>query len=228
MNFRKFVILSLFFLVFFPLLLPALGGREQLPVNPRGVIEYLEGDVLLNGSAAEIGQEIPLGASVQTGEDSLCIILFAGKNIFRIQEQSIAIIEIDESMGSIDLKQGGLAAVFSKLQTLSSSGGTFRIQTPTAVAGVRGTAFYVQVEDENNTYICTCNGRLGIQDVEQSNSRSVRSDYHAAYRFSRNGEGIRLSSASLLYHSDATMNLLAAKIRIRIPWGEPGSSGSTY
>jgi hypothetical protein len=228
MNFRKSAVLSLVFSIIFPLLLPALGGREQLPANPRGVIEYLEGDVLVNGSAAEIGQEIPPGASVQTGEASFCIILFAGKNIFRIQEQSIAIIEIDESLGSIDLKQGGLAAVFSKLQTLSSSGGTFRIQTPTAAAGVRGTAFYVQVEDENNTYICTCNGQLGIEDVEQSNSRSVKSDYHAAYRFSRSGEGIRLSPAPLLYHNDATMNLLAAKIRIRIPWGKAGSSGSTY
>ncbi len=223
MNRRSFITLMIHWLVLMPALVKAGGRGEQTPLNPKGVIEYLEGEVLVNGAQAEIGQEITMGATVQTGEDSFCEIVFAGKNIFRIQEQSTASLEIDEIQGSITLKQGAMAAVFTKLQTLSASGGTFRVQTPTAVAGVRGTAFFIKVEDADSTYICTCNGVLGIEDAEQGNRRTVKSEHHRAYRFSRGTGGIRMRRAPRLYHNNATMNVLAAKIRVRIPWG-PGKN----
>ena len=81
------------------------GGQEESgPVNPRGVIEYLEGEVLLEGAPAEIGQEVPLGAVIETAEQSLCEVVFAGRNIFRIEAGSLARIEIEEARGAIELE----------------------------------------------------------------------------------------------------------------------------
>jgi hypothetical protein len=227
MNYPKSAVFAVILALLIPIAVAAEGGGEQIPFNPKGVVEYTEGEVLIDNRPAEIGQEIALGAAVQTGESSLCIIVFAGKNIFRIQEQTHAILEIDEDRGAVNLKRGAMAAVFSKLQTLSDTGGIFRLQTPTAMAGVRGTAFFIKVEDENNTYICTCNGQLGLADVEQGNARTVRSERHSAYRFSRSAEGIRSTKAPLLYHNDSTLNFLAAKIRVRIPWGDSKYGGDS-
>ncbi|MBN1834714.1 MAG: FecR domain-containing protein [Spirochaetales bacterium] len=203
------------------------GAGEPGAVNPRGVIEYVEGDVLLNRGRAEIGQEVPLGAVIQTAEGSICEVVFAGKNIFRIEPLSTARIEIEEGRGLIDLQKGALAAVFYKLQRLSASGGAFRLQTPTAVAGVRGTAFYIRVETPERTYICTCNGRTRLSDIGESFRREVTSDHHKALRFVRQGTVIKAVQAPLLYHDDPLMDGLAARIGARIPWG-PGGRDSGY
>jgi hypothetical protein len=202
------------------------GVGEAGPVNQRGVIEYLEGEVRLNGEEAVIGQVVPPGAVIETAESSYCEVVFAGQNIFRIEARSVARIEIAERRGTIALEQGALAAVFQKIQRLDASGG-FRLETPTAVAGIRGTAFYIRIEDPNNTYICTCNGSTRLADRAESFRRYVKSDHHKALRFSREGEQIRASSAPLLYHDNPYMDALAARIGSRIPWG-PGGSEAGY
>ena len=196
----------------------AAGDAETGSVHPAGIIEYIEGEVLLNGEEAQLGAEVTLGATVQTGTDSFCEVVFGGQNIFQIREESLAVISIDESHGQIDLKKGAVAAVFQRLQKLGT-GGTFKLTTPTAVAGVRGTAFFVKVEDENNTYICTCRGRTELEDVRQGNGMQVSSSYHKAFRFTRRGGRINTDTADLLYHDNRTMDRLAGKIQSSIDWG---------
>jgi hypothetical protein len=199
------------------------GAAEGLPANPRGIIEYLEGEVLLNGLPAQIGQEVPPGAVLETGRGSWCEVVFAGKNIFRIESDSIARIDIELQNGAIELRQGALAAVFQKLQRVTAGKGGFQLRTPTAVAGVRGTAFFIKVESPDSTYICTCNGSTRLADAAESFRRDVRSDRHKALRFAREGDGVRASLAPLLYHDNPYMDRLAARIGGRIPWGAGGA-----
>jgi hypothetical protein len=197
------------------------GTGENGPASPKGTIEYLEGEVLLDGAPAEIGQEVPPGATIETAGASYCEVVFAGRNIFRIEPLTVARIEIEERRGTIDLEQGSLAAVFHKLQRIRSGSGGFQLSTPTAVAGIRGTVFYVRVEDPDNTYICTCNGATRLADVGGTFRRYVRSDRHKALRFSREGDRIEATPAPLLYHDNAGMDALASRIGVRIPWGAP-------
>jgi hypothetical protein len=199
------------------------GVGEGEPTDPRGIVEYLEGEVLLNGVPAQIGQEVPPGAVVETAERSFCEIVFAGKNIFRIEPSSLARIEIEPERGAIELRRGALAAVFQKLQRISAGGGGFRLLTPTAVAGVRGTTFYIKVESPDSTYICTCNGQTRLADAAESFRRTVRSDGHKALRFAREADRIRALPAPLLYHDNPYMDRLAARIGVRIPWGAGGA-----
>ncbi|HUV06193.1 MAG TPA: FecR family protein [Spirochaetia bacterium] len=198
------------------------GGGEAAPVNPKGSIDYIEGDVRLNEREVELGQIVEVGSTILTGPGSYCEVVFRGKNIFQIQENSLVTISIDENQGRIDLQRGALAAVFSRLQNLGTVGSSFDLHTPTAVAGVRGTAFFIKVEDAENTYICTCNGRTSLGDVAGGNDINVSSTHHSAYRFSRKGGPISRSKAGLLYHTDNTMNRLAAKILVSIDWGTGG------
>lgn len=88
----------------------------------------------------------------------------------------------------------------------------------TPVAGVRGAAFFIQVESPTSTYVRTCNGALRLADVMAGNRREVESDSHKALRFVDTAGGIHVSTAPLLYHRNATMDDLARKIHVRIPW----------
>jgi hypothetical protein len=198
----------------------AAGGGEAgpAPAGPPPVV-YLEGEVMLDGQQAVLGQKVPPGATLQTGARSYCEIVFGGKNIFRVQEQTLALFDVQAGRGAIDLRQGALAAVFYKLQRLGGGEEAVRLITPTAVAGVRGTVFFVMVESPTRTYVCTCNGTLRLADVLQDKRLQVSSSIHKAYRFSREGGRTEVRSAPLLYHDSATMDSLARRIRVSIPWG---------
>ncbi len=54
--------------------------------------------------------------------------------------------------------------------------------------------------------------------IMDGNRRRVVSDSHKALRFAAGPGGIQVSAAGLLYHNDATMDALARKIHVRIPW----------
>ena len=180
-------------------------------------IDYFEGWVTADGEPVDFGQPLSPGTLVQVGEGSYCEIIFGG-NILRIQENSIATIEIDSRKRKLDLRFGGVAAVFKKLQTLGGRE-SFEFRTPTAVGGVRGTTFYIRVEDVSNTYICTCNGELGLEFPNMHDERQILSAHHTAYRFTR-GEGgsISAASAGLIYHTDEEMEELASNVDIEIDW----------
>jgi hypothetical protein len=204
------------------------GAREQAPVSPRGLITYLEGEVLLDGTAAETGVEVASGAAIRTGPESYCEVIFNRKNIFRIEQNSLVVISVEEARGSIDLQQGSLAAVFQRIASLGRKVDAFAVRTPVAAAGIRGTVFYIRVEDPDRTYVCTCNGELWLNDTGGGKQLAVSSTNHKAYRFLRAAQdAIEVRSAPLLYHDSATMNRLAAKIRVTIPW-QRGEYGAGY
>ena len=205
------------------------GAASETAAAPPGPaqVAYFEGEVWVGQVAAVLGQEVPPGSTVRTGAAAYCEILFAGRNIFRLQESTVAVIDVDGATGSISLREGALAAVFYKLQRLGSGEAAVSLRTPVAVAGVRGTAFFVKVESPTSTYVCTCNGTLRLADVMEGNRREVQSDTHKALRFAEVSGAIQVSAAGLLYHSDATMDALARKIHVRIPWarGRSGTDG---
>jgi ferric-dicitrate binding protein FerR (iron transport regulator) len=166
-----------------------------------------------------------LEATIRTGPDSSCEIVFGGRNIFQVQENCTAVLYIDREHQRINLKTGSIAFVFRKLQKLGSGRGGFSVDTPTAAAGVRGTAFFIKVEDLKNTYICTCNGRLTLRDAVRERRRWVQADLHKAYRYTTVGDEIKSTRVGLLYHDNATMDDLAAMIDYTIRWGTRESPG---
>jgi hypothetical protein len=196
------------------------GSAETRPAPGPGdttaVIEYLEGRVSIDGTEAAIGQEVPPGATISTGADSFCEVVFPDRNVFRMRPDSVLVVSIDRS--SLALERGALAAVFDKLRVLGT-GGTLAIETPTSAAGVRGTVFFIRVESPDSTYVCTCNGILSVSGADQKRARRVRSHHHKAYRFTRRGEKIERSKAGMEYHTDRDMESLAARIAVSIDWG---------
>jgi len=198
------------------------GSREDSRPSPlphQGLLSYLEGEVSLDGKPAEIGQIVAPGALVATGPEGFCEIRFGEKNIFQIMPDTLAKVSLDQGIGRIDLEKGALALLLNRLAVLGGDE-EFQVTTPVAIAGVRGTAFFVKVESETSTYICACNGSLDTLDASGTTEVPLSSQHHMALRYSLDGAGqVVTSSPGLLYHDDEDMEALAGRIDETIAWG---------
>ena len=207
-------------LLLFTFVLPLCAGGQKdtgsvIPSGAEGKIVYLEGEVTVNNASVEIGDPVLDSDIVATGPDSYCEIVFGGKNVFRLEENTVA--DIDWSGSSVNINKGAIGAVFTKLEAVVASEDVFSVKTPTAVAGVRGTVFYIKVEDPENTYICICNGELDLGETYKD--LNVAADHHKAYRFTGTGDSVSYTSAGMLYHDDPKMESIAQNIDYSIPWG---------
>jgi hypothetical protein len=185
-----------------------------------GQIEYLEGDVEVNGAFVDIGTQVEVGDIVRTGSDGFAEVVFNRRNIFRIGPDTRATLRLTGSRPSIDLDRGSVTAVFERLQRIGGNNPSFEIRTPTAVGGVRGTSFFVKVEGPNSTYVCACNGTLQVP-LQGSTSLNITGTHHRAYRFVKNERGeADVSTAALEHHGDEDLESLAEKIDHEIPWSD--------
>ena len=114
-------------------------------------IYSLVGDVKVVASqkekAASIGDVLLAGDSIRTGADSIVDILFGTAGIIRIHpDTNISVTTLmDEVTGDtrLDMAAGKMNVTLAKL-----SKGEFRVQTPVAVASVRGTTFRITAEEK--------------------------------------------------------------------------------
>ncbi len=182
-------------------------------------ISYLEGSVTIDGAAAAIGDPVPLGATVATGAQSLCEITWNVKNIVRLSAGTTFVLNPGNLQVGSELKRGAVTLV---LKALAGGGGpAFTVRTPAAVAGVRGTSFFINAIDASTTYVCCCNGSIHVEDVTGGSARDVTAPHHKSYLFTSSANGVNVADSTLLYHSDADVDGLAAKIGVRIDWTTP-------
>ena len=187
-----------------------------------GTVVYLEGDVSVNGIAADFGTTVRSGDSVRTGTHSSCDIVFGEKNIMRLYEETLA--TIDFALGDVSVDSGSMGVVFDKLaNVVAAHGNKFQVRSPHVAAGVRGTVFYLKIEDESSSYLCICNGRMVYEDRE-GDRRTAAATNHKAYRYREVGGEIRSTLAPLLYHDDDSMDEIAEQIEVDIEWGRSGGS----
>ncbi len=126
-------------------------------------IAYIEGQATIDGRTASTGDTVPLGSTVATDAQSLCEIRFNGKNAIRLAESTAFVFDPANLQRGSELKQGALIMVLKNLTT-GADGQGFKLRTPSALAGVRGTSFFVKVVDASATYVCCCNGAVHVED----------------------------------------------------------------
>ena len=200
------------------------GKKEEGAVQLfNGEISYTEGTVLLNGIKAEIGDSVTNGDNIITEADSVCEVVFNERNIIQIGADSLFSIGSSSSI-DFSLEKGSLAAVADKLNKIAAMKERLVVKTPSAVMGIRGTLFFIKVEDENSSYLCVCRGKANTYNGEGKSRKLIEADHHKATRFIRSGGSFKRESAGLLYHDDASMEKLAEKIGIDVEWG----SGKAY
>jgi len=181
-------------------------------------IVYMDGNVTLNGSAASVGDEVKAGATIQTDPDAVCEIVFNTRNVLHMMGGTVLTFDPKVLSRGATLRKGAVGMVLRNLAPSPGGELRFSIKTPTTVAGVRGTCFLVNVEDEDHTYICCCNGSIHLEGSNGAFSQNIVSSHHREIRVARSGTGVSATAAPLLYHSDQDVEALAARIGEKIDW----------
>ena len=182
-------------------------GRRPQPLPPGRSIYRLENGARVNGERATESTLIAAGDEVETDAGGLVFVV--GDAAFYARPRSR--IRIGESgdgriLDGLMLLRGAVLSVFG--------GGAYRLQTPHAVVGIRGTGVYAQVED-NQDYICTCYGSVAIEARADSSSREeITSVHHDAPRYvlAAGASGQLVQPAPFKDHTDDELILLEALV----------------
>jgi hypothetical protein len=137
----------------------------------QGLIEYFEGEVsIVRGNEdffADFGEPLVAGDLVITGAGSIAVIRINDRVQVKLREDTHLWIESVTGNPAVTLTSGGVfARVAKSLETIGRRAAGFEVKTPTVVAGVRGTEFFVAygrtVEEEPDLWLCVNEGLVEV------------------------------------------------------------------
>ncbi len=139
----------------------------EAPEITQGIITFFSGDVFIRAGEewvyADIGDLLNEEDVLRVDTASYCEVQFSDTALVRIEENTeIAIREIGAAGGGsqvgIDMRAGSVLCKVKKL----SGADEFRVQTQTAVCGVRGTEFAVAALREGETVLAVKEGAVAV------------------------------------------------------------------
>ena len=174
-------------------------------------LRRVEGEVTVNGKSARPGMSIAPGDSVATGKDALAVFV-VGRDAMLVRKQS-----------SVALFRDGLRIASGAVLSVFAPGGRRRIETGTAVIGIRGTGIYVEAEP-NRTYVCTCYGEAVLEPRgDPAASETVRTMHHDQPRYiMAKGAPQMVMRAPVVNHTDAELEMLEALVGRKPPFEGKG------
>jgi ferric-dicitrate binding protein FerR (iron transport regulator) len=162
-NSRTALGLALLLSLFFPVASFAVSGQ----------VVYTEGDVTLkNGSAthdAAIGDAVGPGDVIVTGPRSMAVIDLTNSTTLKLKEKTTLAIDSIGDATAVRLTAGGVFTSIARKLT-----GRFSVNTQTAVAGVRGTEFFMAygktIDAKPDVWLCVNSGavEVSIPDTGQT------------------------------------------------------------
>lgn len=155
--------------------------KEEAPTKAAnsGIINFVVGEVSVvadgQQKAAQAGDPITQGMVVKTGKNSVVDIYFSGSVIRILENSSVVMKELikelqtNKELSEFYVEKGKL---FSKVSRKLTEGEKFKVSTPTAVAGVRGTEFLVE-ENEGKSKIACIEGAVAVHEADKTESDAV-------------------------------------------------------
>jgi hypothetical protein len=186
-------------------------------------VRKLQGSVLINGAPAQVNSIVFPGDVITTGSASFGVFVI-GKDAFLVRENSrmeLAGDKVGQQPGAtkivktIKVASGKVLSVFGK--------GEKRIETTNAVAGVRGSALYVEAETDL-TYLCLCYGEaeLGSQVYPSARETIVTKHHdHPRYILAKCA-GKPFLRAPAMNHTDEELTMLEALVGRKPPFTADG------
>ncbi|RME91642.1 MAG: LysM peptidoglycan-binding domain-containing protein [Candidatus Hydrogenedentota bacterium] len=100
----------------------------------------------------------------RTGKKSKLSILFGQSTKVTLQAETYLTISknLKGESPQVRLRRGRLQAYINKLRTGSFRKSSFRVLTPSAVAGTRGTVFLTEVDSKGNSLVATYEGEMAV------------------------------------------------------------------
>ncbi len=177
-------------------------------------IQFVSGTVLHNGSPAKLNDPVHYNDIIETKEKSFCRIVVDGKNVIGLQNNTTFVYRVRANDGLVELKRGHLAAVIKNRRNIQD----FRVMARTVTASVRGTAFFIGMDSPEETYTCTCNGRVSYLASGETEAKVIAAPHHHAVNYNQKGTIIETTPGVLKGHDDSAVEALAAAIGEKIDW----------
>ncbi|RME90550.1 MAG: hypothetical protein D6767_06665, partial [Candidatus Hydrogenedentota bacterium] len=135
--------------------------NDEVPIQ--GKIAFAKGEVSINQKSAKVGDIVKKGDTVQTKEQSFCVVQLENHAVISLKPKTTLVLKESvqkknkERIFRFDQPEG------QSFHNIVQKGLKYEVKTPTAVAGVRGTAFMVD-SSEKNTYVGVYEGTVHITD----------------------------------------------------------------
>lgn len=137
----------------------AAGDADQAPTptaeKPARRFLEVKGTVTIDDKPATVDMPIGDKGVIVTGDDGHAVIALVADSLIEVRAKSRI------ELGSSERKTFSLKIVAGALWSFLPTGTSYEVVTDNAVAGVRGTIFYVE-KAPKSTYICDCNGEVEI------------------------------------------------------------------
>ncbi len=194
-------------LVKHPFRLIAASRNEDWEMPVEGRISFAAGEVYINDVMVESGAAVGEQDTVRTGPGSEADVEIRDFAVFHLKEKSSVTIENILDQPNIRVKKGWFLLIVKRKNG-------FMVESPTTLAGVRGTVIFFNVLDEKRAYFCDCNGKVELTDAGTKRPiKKVVSQYHTAFHLSRSASGVELERAELLYHNDEDILRIADRFK---------------
>ncbi len=146
------------------------GEKKEQASLDSAKFTYVKGDVLVSGKPATLGQTVSKDATIEVKNNSMAVLQFSSAASITLKANSVLSIanlsKNDAGKPVIELSQSN-GSSFSKIAKGQSD---FSIKTPTAVAGVRGTSFELEVGNGKTTKIKLLEGKVAVAKVEANDT----------------------------------------------------------
>jgi len=161
--------------------LVAFNCKKEDRIVPReGLINFVTGDVTISsaqgaGQAAKIGDKVTEGTTIITKGANAMVDIYFGENAVKVlgntsvEVKKLLLNATKESEQTELFVNNG--ALFSKVSKLSKSD-DYRVKSPTATAGVRGTDFLLE-ESNGKANVSCLEGKVECNDNSRPSAPSV-------------------------------------------------------
>jgi hypothetical protein len=157
------------------------------------------------GVLTAYGKPLKKGSPVFEGST---LRLSKGKAVLAFGEEGRVLLtgpaELTVEPRGVSLKLGGLLSVLDKLVN------GYRVETPAAVAAVRGTTFYIEARKGLKTYLCLCKGKIDVTG-EGGFQHGFEAETHTAFLYAGGPSSVTKSSDTMHGHTDEEIARLLSR-----------------
>ncbi len=149
-------------------------GKKEVPVaEPEEQfifkVQFVLGDVKITGAngekTANQGESLAVNDVITTGKKAVADLLYGKSGVIRISENSrLVVTSMADKAGSDTVMKMDSGKVLCTLTKLRGTG--FKVQTPTAIAAVRGTSFSV-LSDKKGAKLSVVKGTVSVNPVKE-------------------------------------------------------------
>jgi hypothetical protein len=165
------------------LLTALLGSATRVRAADTGgiaVVIKVKGTVTYQAPQAESwepvtqGLVLPSGTSVKTAADGLAMVKFlADGSMMRLKPQTHLTLAAREKKGGMQVSLGSVLFDIKK----SKARDKFTVSTPTSIATVKGTKFWVIVRADSSTVLVGLDGVVSLECKATGKARNVKKGY---------------------------------------------------